>query len=113
MILDQISVADYISLYGLGFITTLFFLIFGIMVVVTKNTNLIDKNARFYNEQTFMKIYGWVNIIGSLIMTALLVVALIDVHLNLTMFVILTVVVITILIIQHMLLKKYKIDVKK
>ena len=44
MIYIDLTVADFISLYGLGFLCTLFFLISGIMMVVTKNPNLISKN---------------------------------------------------------------------
>lgn len=39
MIYIDLTPADFISLYGLGFLSTLFFLISGIMMVVTKNPN--------------------------------------------------------------------------
>ena len=86
MIYIDLTPADFISLYGLGFLSTLFFLISGIMMVVTKNPNLISKNENYKNEKTFVSLTGWINIVFSSIMTAILVIAIINPKLNLTLF---------------------------
>ena len=109
MIYIDLTPADFISLFGLGFLCTLFFLISGIIMVVTKNPNLISKTVKFNNEKLLVSIYGWLNIVSSLIMAVLLTVALIKTDLNLTLFLITGIVAVTFLIIQFMLQNKFKI----
>ena len=109
MILINLEVADFIALYGLGFLCTVFFLINGIMLVVTKNVNLISKNTKYKEEEYFVVINGWINIVFSSLMAVILVIALIEKDLTLTMFLLLGIVVITMLLIQHMLQRKFKI----
>ena len=112
MIYIDLTPADFISLYGLGFLCTLFFLIGGIMMVVTKNPNLISKKEKFKNEETFVSITGWVNIVFSSIMTVILVIAMIEPKLNLTLFLVLGILAVTLLIIQFMLQTKFRIGKK-
>ena len=109
MILIDLEVADFISLYGLGFLCTVFFLINGIMLVVTKNVNLISKNTKYKEEQYFVLLNGWINIVFSCLMAIVLVIALVKKDLTLTMFLLLGIIVITMLLIQHMLQRKFKV----
>ena len=113
MIYIDLTPADFISLYGLGFLSTLFFLISGIMMVVTKNPNLISKNENYKNEKTFVSLTGWINIVFSSIMTIILVIAIINPKLNLTLFLVLGILAVTLLIIQFMLQTKFRIGKKK
>ena len=108
MILIDLTVADFIALYGLGFLCTVFFLINGIMLVVTKNVNLISKNTKYKQEEYFVVINGWINIAFSSLMAVILVIAMIKKDLTLTLFLLLGIVVITMLLIQHMLQRKFK-----
>lgn len=110
MILIDLTPADFIALFGLGFLCTVFFLVNGIMLVVTKNTNLIAKNTSFKEEKSFALLYGWINIVFSVLMAVILTIAFIKTELNLTMFLLLGIVVITMLIIQFVLQKKFKIE---
>ena len=109
MILIDLEVADFISLYGLGFLCTVFFLINGIMLVVTKNVNLISKNTKYKEESYFVLLNGWINIVFSGLMAIVLVIALVKKDLTLTMFLLLGIIVITMLLIQHMLQRKFKV----
>lgn len=109
MILIDLTPADFISLFGLGFLCTLFFLISGIMMVVTKNPNLISKKEQFQNEKVLVLLYGWINIIFSVIMAVILIIAFINTDLNLTLFLLLAITVITALLIQFMLQRKFRI----
>ena len=110
MILIDLTPADFISLYGLGFLCTLFFLISGLMMVITKNPNLISKKEQYKNEELLVLLYGWINIVFSLIMIAILVIAFIKTELNLTLFLLLGITVITALLMQFMLQLKFKKD---
>lgn len=109
MIFIDLSVADFITLFGLGLVCSLIFLINGIMLLVTKNTNLISKDAKFKEEELFAKIYGIVTIVFSSLMILILIIAFIKKELQLTMFLLLGIVVITMLLLQIMLQKKFKI----
>ena len=108
MILIDLTVADFISLYGLGFLCTVFFLVSGILMIVTKNVNLISKNTKYKEEKYFVLLNGWINIVFSGLMAIILVIAIIKKELTLTMFLLLGIVVITMLLIQFMLQKKFK-----
>ena len=108
MVLINLEVADFISLYGLGFLCMVFFLVNGIMLVVTKNVNLISKNTKYREEEYFVVLNGWINIVFSSLMGIILVIAMVKKDLTLTMFLLLGIVVITMLLIQHMLQRKFK-----
>ena len=109
MILIDLTVADFIALYGLGFLCTVFFLVNGIMLVATKNINLISKSNKYKEEKFYVLLNGWINIVFSSLMAVILVMAMIKKDLTLTMFLLLGIVVITMLLIQHMLQRKFKI----
>ena len=108
MILIDLNVADFVALYGLGFLCTVFFLVNGIMLLVTKNVNLIAKNRQYKEEKYFVLLNGWINIVFSSLMAIILVIAMIRKDLNLTLFLLLGIVVITMLIIQFMLERKFR-----
>lgn len=108
MILN-ITAADFIALFAMGFICSLIFLICGIMLVVTKNTNLIAKDTSFKEEGLFAKIYGWIYIISSILATTVLILALILKDLQFILFLILGIIVVTTLITQFLLQRKFKI----
>ena len=97
MVLINLEVADFISLYGLGFLCMVFFLVNGIMLVVTKNVNLISKNTKYREEEYFVVLNGWINIVFSSLMGIILVIAMVKKDLTLTMFLLLGIVVITML----------------
>jgi hypothetical protein len=103
-----LTVADFIALYGLGFLCTVFFLVNGIMLVVTKNINLISKNKKYKEERYFVLLNGWISIVFSTLMAVILVIAMAKKDLTLTMFLLLGIVVITMLLIQFMLERKFR-----
>ena len=105
----DLTPADFITLFGLGFVCILIFLITGIMLVVTKNPNLISKNQKFKNPELLTKLYGWIYIIFSVITGVLLAVAYYLKDLHLTLFYIIVIVVLTMLLIQHFLQRKFKV----
>ena len=109
MIFVELSVADFITLYGLGIVCALIFLISGIMMLVTKNPNLINKDVKFREEELFVKIYGIITTVFSSLMAVLLFIAFIKKELELTMFLLLGIIVITMLLIQYMLQRKFMI----
>ena len=109
MIFTQLKSIDYISLIVLGIICSLAFLISGIIILVTKNTQMIAKDVKFKEEALFTKIYGLVSIIFSLIMIAILIIIAVNNELQLLMFLILGITVITMLLIQMMLQKKFRV----
>ena len=108
MILIDLTVADFIALYGLGFLCTVFFLVNGIMLVATKNINLISKSNKYKEEKFYVLLNGWINIVFSSLMAVILVIAMIKKDLTLTMFLLLGIVVITMLLIQFMLERKFR-----
>ena len=108
MILIDLTVPDFIALYGLGFLCAVFFLVNGIMLVITKNVNLISKNTKYKEEKYFASLNGWINIVFSTLMAVILLIAIINKDLTLTMFLLLGITVITMLLIQNMLQIKFK-----
>ena len=107
---NELTPADFITLFGLGFLCALFFLISGVMLVITKNVNLISKKTVYREEKLFTTIYGCVDIIFSTLMIVILVIGVINQQLYLWLFLLLGIVVITMLLIHYMLQRKFKIE---
>ena len=108
-ILTEITAADFITLYGLGFVCVLLFLIIGIMLLVTKNKNMINKNNEFKDEKKFVTLYGLVYIGFSLVMTVFLVIAMVNITLTLTMFLILGILALLMFLVHFLLQTKFRI----
>ena len=110
MIFTELNSVDFYSLIVMGIICSLAFLVSGIFILVTKNTKIISKDARFKEEKLFTKIYGLVSIVFSSLMIIILIIIAIKSEFQLTLFLLLGIVVITMLLIQMMLQKKFKIQ---
>ena len=104
----DLTPADFITLFGLGFMLALIFLIVGIMLVITKNTNLISKTKKFKKTEFFAKLTGWIYIVFSLLIGVILLIAFINKDLHLTLFLLLAITVLTMLLLQQFLQKKFK-----
>lgn len=108
-ILTDLLTGDVFTVYTLGSLLILFLLITGIMIVVTKNTNLISKKTIYKNPSKFATIYGWIYIIFSILMVTTLALGMILVN-YILLFILLTGAVALIMVgIQFFLSKKYKI----
>lgn len=105
----DLTPADFITLFGLGFLLTVVFLIIGIMLVVTKNTNLLSKTKTFKNPKLFTTLSGWIYIVFSILIGIVLAIAYINKDLHLTMFLLLAILVLTMLLTELFLQKKFEI----
>ena len=103
----DLTPADFITLFGLGFVCVAIFLVTGIMLLVTKNPNLISKNHKFRETKLLTTLYGWIYVISSVVTGALLAVAYFMKDLHLTLFYIIVIIVLTMLLIQHFLQRKF------
>ena len=101
--------SDYIALLVMGIICAVVFMACGIMLVVTKNTNLISKDGNYKSEKLFALIYGWIYIVSAALIIGISVLSFILTSKQLLLFLIMGIVVITTLLIQFMLNKKFKI----
>ena len=108
MILDQVTNTDIYTVYVLIIITSLFFLLAGIMLLVKKDTKLISKIHEFHNPEGFAKAYGLVEVVASSAMIGLTIYGFIDLSRAWTIIIACLFLVVTILLVQVFLQKKYK-----
>ena len=105
----DLTPADFIALYGLGFLLAVVFLAIGIMLVVTKNPNLLSKTKSFRNPSFLTTLLGWIYIVFSILIGIILVIAFVKEDLHLTLFLLLAIVVLTMLLTGRFLQKKFEI----
>ena len=108
MIYSNLESGEVISILSLGVICAAVFLISGIVILVTKNISLIAKDTKFKEPNLFTTIYGWVTIVFSSIMIAIMILTVFLSGYELMMVMLLGVVVITMILIQVLLQKKFR-----
>ena len=113
MILEQMAIYDFITVLVIGFLCVAFFLTNGVMILVSKNTNLIAKDRKFNSPEIFSKIYGWVTIIFSILLIIQLVLSIFLRDIEIAMFLILGITAATLIVIQFLLINKYSVKIAK
>lgn len=108
-ILYSLSNADFITLFGLAFVCVLIFYILGIMLIVTKNKNMINKKNEYRDEKKFVVLYGIIYLIFALAMTVILIITMINLALTLTMFLILGILTVGMFLTHFLLQTKFRI----
>lgn len=108
-VLIEITNADFITLFGLGFVCILLFYLLGIMLLVTKNKNMINKKNEYRDERKFVTYYGLIYIGFATLMAAVLTVAVINLTLTLTMFLILGILTVAMFLVHFLLQTKFRI----
>ena len=103
-----VKVADLLSIYALGILCAVFCLASGILLLVTKNTNLISKKGVYNNPNEFCLLYGLIEAIGSLIILVLMVVSIFIQELYMTFFIIVGIIAIGMFISLFLVNKNYK-----
>ena len=109
MIYNNLESGEVISILSLGVICAVIFLISGIVILITKNTALISKDTKYKEPNLFTKIYGWVTIVFSSLMIAIMILTVFLSGYELMMVMLLGVVVITMILIQVLLQKKFRV----
>lgn len=108
-ILNELLAGDIITIYALGSLCILFFLITGIMVAVTKNTNMISKKTVYKNEKQFALLYGWVYIGFSVFMIVTLVLGVMFLERAILFLLLTGMLAIIMVIVQFLLHTKFKV----
>ena len=109
MIYNNLESGEVISILSLGVICAVIFLISGIVILITKNTALISKDTKYKEPNLFTKIYGWVTIVFSSLMIAIMILTVFLSGYELMMVMLLGVVAITMILIQVLLQKKFRV----
>lgn len=113
MILDKMADYDFVTLLVLAFLCVSFFLINGIMIIASKNTNLIAKDRKFNNPEGFSKIYGWTTVAFSILIIAQAIVAIFMREYEIAIFLIMGITAATLIVIQFLLINKYSVRIIK
>jgi hypothetical protein len=113
MILEKMADYDFVTLLVLVFLCVVFFLINGIMILVSKNTNIIAKDRKFNNPEGFSKIYGWTTIVFSALMIAQAVISIFMREYEIAIFLIMGITAATLIVIQFLLINKYSVRIIK
>ena len=108
IIYDQLTNTNIYTVYVLILLTSLFFLLAGIMLLVKKDTKLISKVHKFHNPEGFAKAYGLVEVVTSTVLIGLTIYGFIDLSSAWTIIVVSLLLVIFLLLVQVFLQKKYK-----
>ena len=99
---------DLITIYALGITCALFYLAAGILVLVKQNTKLISKKHTYFEEKTFCLVYGLVEVVGSSIVLALLVLGIIFQDLYVLFFILVSIIVTSMIIMLFMINNKFR-----
>ena len=108
MILAKIDGTDLLVIVAIGILCAITFLISGIMLLVTKNTNLISKKLQFNDTNKFCFEYGLTQVVCSLLTLVALILVIVYTKLYLTFVMIAGVSILTILILQYVISNKYR-----
>lgn len=108
-LLADLMTGDVLAVYALGSLCVLFFLITGIVLVVTKNTNLINKKTVYRDVNKFTTLYGIIYISFSVMMAVSMTLGMVIVDLLLVFLLITVGLAAVMLTIQFVLHKKYKL----
>ena len=111
MILEKMADYDFVTLLVLAFLCVGFFLVNGIMILVTKNTNLIAKDRKFSTPESFSKLYGWVTIVFSVLIIGLSVASIFLRDYEISIFLIMGIIAATLIVIQFLLINKYSVKI--
>ena len=109
LVLDKINNTDIYTVYVLILLCAVFFLAAGIMLMVKKDTQLINKGHKFHNPEAFAMAYGLVEVVVAGIMILLTIYGFIDLDSCWIVIVASLLLVITLLLTQVFLQKKYRI----
>lgn len=113
MILEQMADHDFITVLVMGFLCVAFFLVNGILILTTKNTNLIAKDRKFHNPDVACKIYGWVTVTFAVLVIGELIVSIFFRENEIANFLIVGITAATLLVIQFLLINKYSVKINK
>ena len=108
MILAKIDGMDLLVIVAIGILCAITFLVSGIMLLVTKNTNLVSKKIKYNESNKFCLEYGLAQTICSAIMLVALVLVIVIPSLYLTFVMIAGVVLVTMLLLQYVLSNRYR-----
>ena len=102
------KVADLLTVYALGILCALFCLASGILILVTKNTNLISKKGVYSNSKEFCLLYGLIEVIGSAIVLVLMILSIFFQELTMMFFMIVGIIAIATFVSLFLVTKNYK-----
>ena len=108
MILANVSSTDLIVIVSMGLLCAVVFIVNGIMLLVSKNTNLISKKIKFNDENKFCIEYGLSQVVCSSIMLIALILVIVYTKLYLTFVMIAGVSLLTMLLLQFVLSNRYR-----
>ena len=107
-ILEELNKTDLFVCYGLVILCGLFYLIAGLMLVIKKDTKLINKIDQYHNPEAFCKVYGLVEIVVSTIIIGLAIYGFFNIDHCWVILISSLLLVVTMLLTQVFLQKKYK-----
>ena len=107
-ILAELNESDLFMCYGLIILCGVFYLSAGLMLLIKKDTKLINKVDQFHNPQDFCKAYGLVEIVVSTIIISLAIYGFFAIEHCWIILISSLLLVITMLLTQAFLQKKYK-----